>query len=192
MLFQSHFTANLLALAIFQNVKFFFRKYHLCFERKTKFRMFLEILQVQSHSPANLQPSAICKIFMIFFERPIYFLLKNPKFQLWKFWKFMLFQSHSRSKLRPLAILKKLKIFLERRICFLLKNESFQLWTFRELLLFQSHSTAVLLAWDIFKTVKFFFEKPSIFWKKNPKSERFENLTNSVALSGKFATFGDF
>ena len=103
---------------------------------------------------------------MIFFERAIYFLLKNPKFQLWTFWNFMLFHSHSRSKLRPLAVLKKLKIFLERRICFLLKNESFQLWTFRELLLFQSHSTANLLAWDIFKAVKFFFEKPSIFWKK--------------------------
>ena len=128
--------------------------------------MFLEILQIQSHSPANLQPSAICKIFMIFFERPIYFLLKNPKFQLWTFWKFMLFQSHSRSKFRTLAILKKLKIFLERSICFLLKNESFQLWKFRELLLFQSYSTAILLAWDIFETVKIFFEKPSIFWKK--------------------------
>ena len=104
----------------------------------------------------------------------------------------MLFQSHSRSKLRTLAILKKLKTFLERRICFLLKNESFQLWTFRELLRFQSHSTAILLALNIFENVKIFLKKPSIFWKKNPNFERFENLTNSVALSGQFATFSDF
>ena len=104
----------------------------------------------------------------------------------------MLFQSHSRSKLRILAILKKLKTFLERRICFLLKNESFQLWTFRELLRFQSHSTAILLALNIFKNVKIFFEKTIYLLKKTSNFERFENLTNSVALSGKFATFGDF
>ena len=94
--------------------------------------------------------------------------------------------------MRPLASLKKLKIFLERRICFLLKHERFQLWTIREILLFQSHSTAILIAWDIFKTVKIFFEKTIYLLKKNPNSERFENLTNSVAFSGKFATFGDF
>ena len=59
-------------------------------------------------------------------------------------------------------------------------------------MLFQSHSTAILLGFDIFKNVKNFFEKASIFWKKPPNFERFENLTNSVALSGKFATFSDF
>ena len=104
----------------------------------------------------------------------------------------MLFQSQSRAKLRPLAILRKIKTFLERRICFLLKNETFQLWTFRELLLFQSHSTAILLALDIFKNVKIFFEKTIYHLEKNPNFERVENLTNSVAFSGKFATFSDF
>ena len=214
MLFQSHSSATLLALAIFQKVKNFFRKYHVCFGRKTKFRTFWEILQIQSQSIANLQPLAIFKKsmffseepnyfsektqilkilrnptfplafyskfasfsnfekFMIFLERPIFFSIKNPKFQLWTFWKFMLFQSQSRAKLRPLAILRKIKIFLERRICFLLKNETFQLWTFRELLLFQSHSTAILLALDIFQNVKIFFEKTIYHLKKNPNFER--------------------
>ena len=73
------FFGNFAGSSNFSKRQNFFRKYHLCFERKTKFRKFLEILEIQSHSPANLQPSAICKLFMIFFERPIYFLLKKPK-----------------------------------------------------------------------------------------------------------------
>ena len=59
-------------------------------------------------------------------------------------------------------------------------------------MLFQSHSRAIFLGLDIFKNVKSFFEKPSIIWKKNPNFEGLENLTNSVAFSGKFATFSHF
>ena len=59
-------------------------------------------------------------------------------------------------------------------------------------MLFQSHSSAIFLALDIFKNVKSFFEKTIYLLKKKPKFERFENLTNSVAFFGKFATFSDY
>ena len=59
-------------------------------------------------------------------------------------------------------------------------------------MLFQSHSTAIFPGLDIFKNVKNFFERTIYLLKKHPNFERLENLTNSVAFSGKFATFGDF
>ena len=120
------FFGNFAGSSNFSKRQNFFRKYHLCFERKIKFRTFWGILQIQSLSKANLQPLSNCKLFMIFFERPIYFLLKSPKFQLWTFWKFMLFQSHSRAKLRPLAILKKTQDFSwKTRLFFYQKTKVF-------------------------------------------------------------------
>ena len=59
-------------------------------------------------------------------------------------------------------------------------------------MLFQSHSTAILIALDIFKNVKSFLKKPSIIWKKTQVFKGLENLTNSIAFSGKFATFSHF
>ena len=59
-------------------------------------------------------------------------------------------------------------------------------------MLLQSHSAAIFLGLDYFKNVKIYSGKTIYLLKKNPNSERFENLTNSVALSGKFATFRDF
>ena len=59
-------------------------------------------------------------------------------------------------------------------------------------MLFQSLSAAIFLGLDIFKNVRNFFEKTIYLLRKHPNFERFENLTNSVAFSGKFATFSDF
>ena len=53
--------------------------------------------------------------------------------------------------------------------------------------------SGTLLALAIFQNVKKkFFEKTIYLLKKVPILERFENLTNSVAFSGKFATLSDF
>ena len=37
------------------------------------------------------------EIIQVFFEKPIYFFKKRPKF--WKFWEILLFQSHSTANL---------------------------------------------------------------------------------------------
>ena len=58
MLFQSHSSAIFLALDIFKNVKSFFEKNHLTFEKKNQSLNVLRILPIQSHSLASLLPLA--------------------------------------------------------------------------------------------------------------------------------------
>ena len=84
----------------------------------------------------------------------------------------------------------KSQIFIENTIY--VSKEKPKFLTFRELLQIQSHSLVNLQPLAIFKKSIIFFEEPNYFLKKHPNFERLENLTNSVAFSGKFATFGDF
>ena len=147
MLFQSHSSANLLALMISQKIKVF-SKIHLSFEKNPNFWTFWDISQIQSRSPANLQLLAIWKKRMIFFWKAHLFFIKTPIFL-------------TLNLLRIVAI----------PVVF----------------------SATLLALAIFQNVKKNFSKNlSIFWERTPSLELFENLTNSVAFSGKFATFSDF
>ena len=126
MLFQSHFPANFLALAIFRNVKIFFENTIYVLKEKRKFRTFWEILQIQSHSKANLQPLAIFKKSMFFSEEPNYFskktqiskILRNPFFPVAFYRKFASFSEF-----------KKFKFFFERHI-FLKKTQNFNFESF--------------------------------------------------------------
>ena len=115
------FSATLLALAIFQNFKVFFRKYHLCFERKPKFRTFREILQIQWHSSLNLQPLAIFEK-SIFFSKEPNFFRKKPNFE--SFEKFYFF-SRILHHFCFFSDFRKFKLLL-KDISFLLKNPKFQ------------------------------------------------------------------
>ena len=65
----------------FSKRQIFFENTIYVLKEKRKFRTFWEILQIQSHSKANLQPLAFFKKSMFFSEEPNYFSKKNPKFE---------------------------------------------------------------------------------------------------------------
>ena len=95
-------------------------------KEKPKFRTFREILQIQSHSPVNLQPLAIFKKTKFFSEEPNFFFEKKPNFE--SFEKSYFF-SRILQHFCIFSDFKKFKFFL-KDIYFLLKKSKFQVWTF--------------------------------------------------------------
>ena len=89
LLFQSHFTANLLPLAILKKINIFFRKTHLFFLKKTQF---LNVLRNFTVSVAFYGKFATFSDF----EKIQYFFSQNPSNSLkkpifWAFWKIFFF-----------------------------------------------------------------------------------------------------
>ena len=76
------FYGNFAGSSIFsKRRKIFFEKNIYVLKEKPKFRTFWGILQIQSHSKANLQPLALFKKSMFFSGEPNYFSIENPNFE---------------------------------------------------------------------------------------------------------------
>ena len=144
LLFQSHYTTNLLLLPIFK-IFIFFKK-SVTFLRKKW--TFWEILNFQSHSSTFLLSFAIFKTWCFFWKNSSNFF---SKIKFWTFWKLLLFLSLSKANLLLLPIFKLL--FFSKIHQFLGKK-----WTFWEIVIIaeKSHSTATLLSLAILKNSCFF------------------------------------
>ena len=129
LVFQLHYTAKLLPLAIFE--KLIFLKNPPFFSKQLKFFWgFWENLLIPSHSTAYVNTSEIWKI-QGFFGKRIFF---SKKPNLWEFWEIRRSRSHSTSNWLTSTAFKKFKFFSRKTICFL-ESKS---WTFREIFLIQS------------------------------------------------------
>ena len=119
LLFQSHSTANLLPLAIWKNLQFFFSKSLSFYLERTQFLNVLKILLFHNHSTAILLPLVILKKFKTFSEKKcICFCLKKTQIS-----SILRRQSHSTAYLLPLAVSEKF-IFPGRTHCFLWKAQT--------------------------------------------------------------------
>ena len=84
---------------------------------------------------------------------------------------------------------KKRGFFLENPSVFQAKSK---ILTVGEILLFPSHCAAYFLPSAIEKKLNIFFRISHLFFKKSQILNVSRNLTISVALYGKFATFSNF
>ena len=96
-------------------------------------------------------------------------------------------------KIATFSDLKKSRDFSWKTHLFFIKIRKFSTLNILRILAVPVAFSGTLLALAIFRNVKKKVIKKTIYLlKKNPNFERFENLTNSVAFSGKFANFSDF
>ena len=89
----------------------------------------------------------------------------------------------------PLATFKKTRFFSRNASVFPAKPK---ILTVGEILVFPSPCAAYLLPLAIAKKLNIFFRKTHLFFKKSQILNVLRNLTISVALYGKFATFSNF
>ena len=113
LLFQSHYTTNLLLLPIFI-LFIFFQKIPHFLRKKWKFWE-IAIFAEKSHSTATLLSLAMLKNSCFFWKTSSSFSIKV---NFGTFWELLLILSHSTANLLCLAILKNSCFFLEKQLVF--------------------------------------------------------------------------
>ena len=167
LLFQLHYTANLLPPAIFDKFKIFFSKNPFFFQNSSIYLIFLRNL---SNRVAIYRVAFYSKLATIteFWKTETFFGItlfwKEPNF--WTFWEISLFHSYSASFCLSSACFKKLKFRFQ-------KNHLF-FWITQTLIFLRNHTVSVAFynkfaTISIFWNFQYFFSENQYISLKKPK-----------------------
>ena len=191
LLFQLHYTANLLPSAIFDKIKFFFRKTHLFSKTAQFIWLFWEIYQIELqstdlHSTANLPPSVNFEKLQLF--RIILFFL--DKTQLLNVLRNLTISFAFDIKLAIFNLFQKTQVSFSKKPSVFLNNPNFDL--FEKSYCISCFLQQICYLSFFVKISIFLFGKPIYFFEKTQYLIVFRNLTVSFAFDIKLVNCSCF